>query len=262
MGIKTLIVDDEKPARLRLRTQLQKMPEIEVVGEAENGEAAVRLIKSLRPDLVLLDVQMPVLNGFQVLEKISRTPEIIFVTAWDRYAIRAFEVNAVDYLLKPYSRDRLVRAIEKAARAIRESVDRRAQILAVLEKYRESETRISRITVRKGNEFHVLETEEVDLFRAEEGLVFVYSGGSRYYCDEPLQRLEEGLDSGRFYRVHRGAIVNLNSIEKVLPLGNGKYEIEIAAKERVAVSRDRSGRLKSLTGMGGRRRHRSTGRET
>ncbi len=257
MGIRTLIVDDEKPARLRLRAQLQKMPEIEVVGEAENGELAVQLIRSLRPDLVLLDVQMPILNGFQVLERIPRTPEVIFVTVWDRYAIRAFEVNAVDYLLKPYSRDRLVRAIEKAARAIRESVDRRAQILAVLEKYRESETRITRITVRKGDEFRVLEADEADLFRAEGGLVFVYSGGTRYLCDEPLQELEEGLDPGRFYRVHRNAIVNLGRIEKILPGGNGKYEIEISNKVRVIVSRDRSGRFKTLTGLCGRRRHRS-----
>ncbi len=256
MAIKTLIVDDERPARLRLRAQLQKMPEIEVVGEAENGELAVQLIRSLRPDLVLLDVQMPILNGFQVLERIPNTPEIIFVTVWDRYAIRAFEVNAVDYLLKPYSRDRLVRAIQKAARAIRESVDRRAQILAVLEKYRQSESRIARITVRKGGEFRVLEADEADLFRAEGGLVFVYSGGTRYLCDESLQRLEEGLDPGRFYRVHRNAIVNLGRIGKILPCGNGKYEIEISNKERVIVSRDRSGRFKTLTGLCGRRRNR------
>jgi two-component system LytT family response regulator len=257
MAIKTLIVDDERPARLRLRAQLQKIPEIEVVGEAENGELAVQLIKSLRPDLVMLDVQMPILNGFQVLERISRTPEIIFVTVWDRYAIQAFEVNAVDYLLKPYSHDRLVRAIEKAARAIRESVDRRAQILAVLEKHRESEARITRITVQKGDEFRVLEVDEADLFCAEGGLVFVYSGGTRYLCEKPLQELEERLAPDRFYRVHRNAIVNLSRIEKISPGGNGKYELEISHKKRVIVSRDRSQRFKTLTGLNGRRRHRS-----
>ncbi len=257
MGIKTLIVDDERPARLRLRAQLQRIPEIDVVGEAENGGTAVELISSLRPDLVLLDVQMPVLNGFQVLEKITHTPEIIFVTVWDRYAIQAFEVNAVDYLLKPYSRDRLVRAVEKAARAIRESVDRRAQILAVLEKYREAESHITKITVRKGDAFRVLDADEADLFCAEGGLVFVYSRGVRYLCEKSLQELEEGLAAGRFYRVHRNAIVNLGRIGKISPGGNGKFLIEMPNTKRVVVSRDRAVRFKTLTGLSDRRRHRT-----
>ncbi len=256
MAIRTLVVDDEKPARLRMRSLLQKIPEIELVGEAENGEIALEFINRAHPDLVFLDIQMPILNGFQVLERMTYTPEIVFVTAWDRYAIRAFEVNAVDYLLKPYSSDRLLRAIEKATRALRDNVDRRAQILAVLERYRESETRLQRITVRKNDEFFVIEVEAVDFFRAEDGLVFLHAGAERYLADKTLQDLEQSLDPSVFYRIHRGAIVNLNRIETVSPAGNGKFEIESANYEKLIVSRDRARKFKSLTGFSGsRRRH-------
>lgn len=255
MAIRALVVDDEKPARLRVKSLLQKMPEVELIGEAENGEVAADMIERLKPDVVLLDVQMPVMNGFQVLEHISHTPEIIFITAWDRYAIRAFEVNAVDYLLKPYSGDRLIRAIEKAARALRENVDRRAQLVAVLERYRESKTRLQRITARRGGEFHVVEIDDVDFFRAEDGLVFLYAGTKRYLADESLQSLEASLDPAAFFRIHRNAIVNLSRVETISPAANGKYEIETSNRKKLMVSRDRSQRFKSLAGFSGRRRH-------
>lgn len=249
MAVRTLIADDEKPARLRLRAMLEGVPEIVVVGEAENGRTASALIDRLRPDLVLLDVQMPAQNGFEVLEEIHHMPEIVFVTAYDQYAIRAFEVDAVDYLLKPYTRPRLLRAIEKAVRSLRETSDQRARILSILQHYRQSASRINRLTVRTGTDFRVFDVEQISLFRAEEGLVFLHAGERRYLLDLPLQTLEDRLDPERFFRVHRNAIVNLRMIRQLRPASNGKMVVELPGGESVVVSRYRAQRLKSATGF-------------
>ncbi len=249
MSVKTLIADDEKPARDRLRSLIAGIPEVEIVGEAENGRIAAELIDRLRPDLVLLDIQMPALNGFEVLEQISHTPEIVFVTAYDKYAIRAFEVNAADYLLKPYNRVRLLKAIEKAVRSSRETTDQRARILSILTHYRESGSRLKRLTVRKGLEYRVFEMEQVSFFRAEDGLVFMYAEDERFLIDLALQKLEDSLDPERFLRIHRNAIVNMQRISRVFPGPNGKLVLEMPDRERLIVSRDRAQRFKSASGF-------------
>ncbi len=228
---------------------LEGVPEIVVVGEAENGRTASTLIDRLRPDLVLLDVQMPAQNGFEVLENIDHTPEIVFVTAYDQYAIRAFEVDAVDYLLKPYTRPRLLKAIEKAVRSLRETTDQRARILAILERHRQSTSRITRLTVRNGDDHRIFDADQVSLFRAEEGLVFLHAGSERFLLDLPLQTLEDRLDPEQFYRVHRNAIVNLKKISRMRSASNGKMVVELSRGEKVVVSRYRAQRLKSLTGF-------------
>lgn len=249
MAVRTLIAEDEKPARLRLRSMLEEIPELVVIGEAENGEVAARLIDRLRPDLVLLDIQMPKQNGFEVLEAIHHTPEIVFVTAYDKYAIRAFEVDAVDYLLKPYTRPRLLKAIERAVRSSHETSDQRARILSLLEHYRQSASRLSRLTVRTVDDYRVFDVEEVSLFRAEEGLVFLYADGKRFLLDLALQTLEDRLDPEKFFRVHRGAIVNLEKISRIRPAANGKLFVELKDGETVAASRYRAQQLKTLTGF-------------
>lgn len=249
MAIRTLIADDENPARRRLRSMLAGIPEVVVIGEAENGRTASRMIDRLRPDLVLLDIQMPVRNGFEVLENISHIPGIVFVTAYDQYAIRAFEVNAVDYLLKPYTRTRLLKALEKAVHSLRETTDQRAKILSILEQYRESTSRLTRLTVRTGSDYRVFEVDRVALFRAEEGLVFLYAKEDRFLLDLPLQKLEDGLDPKQFLRVHRNAIVNLRMVSRIVPTANGKLVAEMAGGLHVVVSRDRARRLKSAAGF-------------
>lgn len=256
MEIKALIVDDERPARRRLLSLLSELPEVKVIGEAESGAEAVTIIDRQRPDIVLLDVQMPAMNGFDVLERISHVPEIIFVTAWDRYAIRAFEVNAVDYLLKPYSRERLLQSISKAVRSLRESVDKRAEIMSVLKRYRETDLRITRVSARSGTRVTLIDVAGCEFFRAEEGLVFVHTSGKRLLVDETLKTLAERLDPETFCRIHRNTIVNLSSVRDVLPLPNGRYEIVTRAGARLSVSRERAGEFRSAAGIGAHRKKR------
>lgn len=228
---------------------LEGVPEIVVIGEAENGQTASSMIDRLRPDLVLLDIQMPAKNGFDVLEDIHHTPGIVFVTAYDQYAIRAFEVDAVDYLLKPYTRARLLKAIQKAVRSLRETTDQRARILSLLEHYRQSTARITRITVRSGDNYRVFEVGDVSLFRAEEGLVFLHAGDERALVDLSLQTLEDRLDPEQFLRVHRNAIINLTMVSRVRPSANGKMLVEMSGGQRVVASRYRAQQLRSATGF-------------
>lgn len=249
MAVRTLIAEDEKPARRRLRSMLEGIPELVVVGEAENGQMASKLIDRLRPDLVLLDIQMPKQNGFEVLAAIHHIPEIVFVTAYDQYAIRAFEVDAVDYLLKPYTRHRLLKAIEKAIRLLHETSDQRARILSLLERYRQSESRLTRITVRTDDDYRVFEVHRIALFRAEDGLVFLHVGDERFLLDLSLQSLEDRLDPEEFMRVHRNAIVNLKMITRIRPDANGKLLVELQGGQTVVVSRYRAQQLKSITGF-------------
>ncbi len=249
MAVRTLIAEDEKPARRRLRSMLEGIPEIEIIAEAEDGGMASMLIDRMRPDLVLLDIQMPKQNGFEVLEHIHHMPEIVFVTAYDQYAIRAFEVDAVDYLLKPYTRPRLLKAIEKAVRSLQETTDQRAKILSVLERYRETKARLTRLTVRTADDYRVFDVERISLFRAEEGLVFLHVGGDRFLVDLPLQTLEDRLDPEQFFRVHRNAIVNLRMISRIRPDANGKLLVELPGDQNVTVSRYRAQQLKSATGF-------------
>ncbi|HUX22836.1 MAG TPA: LytTR family DNA-binding domain-containing protein [Spirochaetia bacterium] len=247
--MKALIVDDEKPARLRLRSLLNEVPTVEVVGEAQNGDEAVRLIDELRPDVVFLDVQMPVMNGFQVLERAKYMPDVVFVTAWDEYAIRAFEVNAIDYLLKPYSSERLIRAVERAAAGLRATPTDRSKLLDVLKYYRETDSRLLRITVHDGQEYRVIPLDSVDFFRAEEGLVFVYVGKERHVVDRSLQSIEDNVSPVQFVRIHRNALLNLSRVGTVAPGKNGKYLVEAGNGELLIVSRDRVKQFKSLTGF-------------
>lgn len=256
--MRALIVDDERPARMRLKSLLAGVPGIEVVGEAENGETAVRLIEEHLPEVVFLDVQMPILDGFEVIERLSYLPQIVFVTAWDQYAIRAFEVNAVDYLLKPYSRERVLRSLERAAQNVRANADTRGKLLDVLRYYRDSDTRLLRITVRDGGCYHVLDLAAVDFFRSDGGLVFLHAGAREFLVNRPLQDLEDALDPKRFLRVHRNAIANLSRVVTVNPGMNGSYLLRFPGGEQLKVSRDRVPRLKSLIGLSRVRRIRST----
>ena len=176
MRLTTLIVDDEAAARARLNKLLSGFPEVEVVGEARNGPEAIRLIDDKRPDLVLLDIQMPMINGFEVLKGIQHEPAVIFVTAYDEYALRAFEVHAVDYLLKPYTRDRLKEAIQRVTHSGENDENRVKRIESLLETYNQRESFLDRISVKTKYSYRVLEVEQIDFFRVENGLVFlIYS---------------------------------------------------------------------------------------
>lgn len=236
--VRTLIAEDEQPARERLRLALLGFPEIALVGEASNGEQAVALIRELKPRLLFLDVQMPLMDGFEVLGCVEAPPAVIFTTAFDEYAVRAFDVHAVDYLLKPYGKERLRAAVDRALASLGGGEPDEA-LRALLEERRREAPYLSRVSARSGRSYRVLAVAEAECFRAEDGLVFWSSGDRSYVLDYTLSDLAERLDPARFFRAHRGAVVNLDRISKVLPLGRGRLAAEFASGVRVEIGRTR-----------------------
>ena len=231
--IRTIIADDEKPARDRLKLALAGMIEIELIGEAVNGAEAVRLIRDLKPQLAFLDVQMPVMNGFEAISHCKDKPFVIFTTAFDEYALQAFEVHAIDYLLKPYGKDRLRAAVDHAVERIGSADGTNGSI----PEYRKLQPYWTRINLRQGRSYKIAAVDKVDFFKAEDGLVFWVENDQRLMVDETLNELEENLDPARFLRAHRSAIVNLGKIERVISLGRGRCAAEFPGGARVEVGR-------------------------
>lgn len=231
--ISTVVVEDEMPARERLTRLISELDTIEVFAYAADGLEAVKIIGKYRPRLVFLDVQIPGINGFEVLERLRYTPAVVFTTAFDEYAIRAFEVNAVDYLLKPYSRERFHHAVDRALSTIVE-YDKYLKIAA---DYSADHSFLQRISIRNGHVFNVIPVDQIDFFRSEDGIVFLYQGGHRHVIESTLIQLEEQLDPSSFFRVHRNSIVNLDRIIKIVPWGQGQLAISFSDGDRVFVSR-------------------------
>jgi two-component system LytT family response regulator len=226
--MRVLVVDDEEPARRLLRSDLARHPDVEVVGECANGFEAVQAVAQLDPDLLLLDVQMPKLDGFEVLELLDKPVPVIFVTAYDEYAVRAFEVRAVDYLLKPVVPERLDAALERAR-------DRaRAALTPAEATHLAAETRPpghwrERILVRDGARVHVIPVDRLDYAEAQDDYVCLHAAGERHLKLQSLADLERELDPERFVRIHRSYVLNVERLARVEPY---------AKDSRVAILRD------------------------
>ncbi len=250
MKITSVIVDDEKPARERLRKFLLDYPFVEVVGEADNGFEAVKLIESVNPNLVFLDIQMPGLDGFKVIEKIGKEYVFIFVTAYDEYAIKAFEVNAIDYLLKPFSKQRFKVSMDRAiAQLNKNGKGKKEDLIRLLDWFKNKNEFLSRISVKLGNVYSIVEVSEIYFFRLEMGIVFAYIGMNRYEITASLAQLEVSLDPSVFFRANRNTIVNLSMIKRVLPWGINRFAIEFENNERIVVSRERGKLFKLKIGL-------------
>jgi len=251
-ALKVLIVDDERLARVRLRHLLAEVGGVEVCGEAASAAEARACIAEARPDLLLLDIQMPGDDGFALLRSLVPRPAVVFVTAFDHYAVRAFEENAVDYLLKPFRAERLAQSLERARRELArpaELKERLESLLAAMERPAASE-HLQRFTVRIGTRQAVLKAEEILWFGAADKLVFAATAKDRHYVNFTLDQLESRLDPGRFLRVHRGAIVNLDAVAALRPAFAGTYRIELkgGSQDEVPVSRSRVRALKERLG--------------
>jgi two-component system LytT family response regulator len=244
--LRTLIVDDEAPARERLRRLLCNNSLVELIGEAEDGIKAVELIEKKNPDLVLLDIQMPGLDGFGVIRTLQKPPLIIFVTAYDEFAIRAFEVNALDYLLKPFTTVRLERAVERAYRELSKHADFSAKLDALFETLREQPRYLDRIAVRKGSRIFVINVSEVDCFGADGGLIFIHTKEEKYVTNYTLGELESRLNPKMFFRAHRSAIVNLTKIKEIIPWFAGSHKIRLTTGAEVDLSRGQAKELKKI----------------
>ncbi len=233
--IRTLIVDDEEFARERLRQLLAAVPEVEIVGEAANGEQALAQVAELRPDLVLLDIQMPGASGLEVAACLPRPrPRIIFCTAFDQYAVDAFELHAVDYLLKPVNRVRLAHAIgrlgEKPAPEAEADLDRATEAV---------HGKSTRLLARSGDRVYIIPQREVLYFSSEGGLTRANTRDRQYLLDATLNDLEERLDPAAFFRVSRAAIVNLDAVSEVRMLVGGTADVALKTGVKLEVSRRR-----------------------
>ena len=233
--IRVLIVDDEHPARERLRQLLSSVDDLEVVGEAEDGQEALENIQDLKPDLVFLDIQMPVSTGLEIAASLpSPAPKIIFCTAYDQYAIDAFDLHAVDYLLKPITRARLVRAVERVRRSSPEDADRILDELT-----REPVGGTNRFLAKRGTKFRVVAAADVQYFASEEGLTKLCTAKDEFWMQPTLAVLERRLDPSSFLRISRAAIVSLDAVHEVVPLVGGYGQVTLKDGTRLEVSRRR-----------------------
>jgi two-component system, LytTR family, response regulator len=253
--LRALIVDDEPLARERIRTLLADETDIEIAGECADGREAVAAISAEAPDLLFLDVQMPELGGFEVLEAvgIDRVPAVIFVTAYDRHALRAFDVHALDYLLKPFDRERFHAALTRARgelargpRAARAAIEPR--LLALLEEMEAGKNRLERLVIKSGGRVFFLRVAEIDWIEAAGNYARLHVGRESHLLRETMKTLEARLDPGGFVRVHRSAIVNIDRIQELQPSFHGEYVITLIGSHRLTSSRGYSERLHDLLG--------------
>ncbi|HKR01779.1 MAG TPA: LytTR family DNA-binding domain-containing protein [Pyrinomonadaceae bacterium] len=248
--IRTVIVDDEPLARRGIRAHLKEEKDIEIVAECGNGREAVRIIKELVPDLVFLDVQMPELDGFDVLRSINteHLPSVIFVTAYDKYALKAFEVHALDYLLKPLDSERFNNALARARKQIerRSLSDLSLRLQSLIDDLKTTQKYAERLVIKSAGRIFFLSVEEIEWVEAADNYVRLHSGRNAHLLRETMNSLERRLDPALFLRVHRSTLVNVRRIKELHPLFRGEYEIILHGGTRLASGRNYRDRLQAL----------------
>ncbi len=245
MPVRTVIADDERLARQKLLILLESEPPVTVVAECQDGRQTVAAVRSFRPDLLLLDIQMPDLDGFQVLSEISEEemPVVIFTTAFDQYAIRAFEANALDYLLKPFDRERLHHAVEKARSELRKAREHAIthRILNLLSQVRSVPRLVAdpdqRLVIKANGRVVFLDLENIDWVEAAANYVRLHVGKESYLFRETISRISERLDVNHFVRIHRSTIVNVDKIKELIPVNSGEYIVVLRSGKELSCSR-------------------------
>lgn len=250
--IRVLLVDDEPLALSMMREMLQSDPQVEIVGESANGREALTAIRALSPDLIFLDVQMPELGGFELLSSLGpgHIPHVIFVTAYDQYAVRAFEVNALDYLLKPFDQERFNSSWQRArARILGErngGMDQR--ILTLLEDLKAGSKYLERLVIKASGRIYFLDINEVDWIEAEGNYVSVHTAKKSHLLRETIGSLESQLDPKKFVRIHRSSIVRIASIRELQPWFHGEYRVNLENGTQLALSRNYRDKLQEALG--------------
>jgi two-component system LytT family response regulator len=250
--IRTMVVDDEPVARERIMGLLQQEKDIELVGECADGQQAINAIQAQHPDLVFLDVQMPACDGFGVIEQVGadRMPAVVFVTAYDEYALKAFEVHAIDYLLKPFGRDRFQQTLQHA----REHLERRRagdlgrRLLALVQDLKPEPTKLDRLVVKSGGRVFFLRTDEIDWIEAAGNYVKLHVGNEAHLFRETMNALEARLNPALFYRIHRSHIVNIERVRELQPWFNGEYVVFLKDNTRLTLSRGYREKLQERIG--------------
>ena len=244
---KAIIVEDEKLARDLVKSYLSSHESIELIGEYADGFSGLKAINELKPDLVFLDVQMPMLTGLELLELLEEPPHIIFTTAYDEYAVNAFDLNAVDYLLKPFSKDRFDKALQKVFSKVSKS-----NPLKKVKNLKEhlSETSVhDKIVVKSNSNIHVIPLSEVIYLESEDDYVMIHTANGKYLKHQTMKFYEQQLDSNKFIRIHRSYIVNVSEINKIEKFGKETYQVVLKNGVGLKVSRSRYQELKVLLGI-------------
>lgn len=241
--IRVVIVDDEELARQMLREFLSRHAEIEIIAECANGFEAVKAVTELKPDLLFLDIQMPKLDGFEVLELIGTDRAIVFVTAYDEYAIRAFDIHAVDYLLKPFSAERFEAALQRAKERLGGKLPPPTELSSSA---RPPAQHVERIVVRDGTRVHIIPVAKLDFAEAQDDYVALSSEGKKHLKQQTISSLEKVLDPERFLRIHRSYIVNLERVTKIEPYSKDNHVVVLTNGAQLPVSRSGYARLRAL----------------
>jgi two-component system LytT family response regulator len=241
MNIKVIVVDDEEPARELIKVYLKSYPDITLAGETDNGYDALKLIKELHPDLVFLDIQMPKLTGMETLELMEdNTAEVIFSTAFDHFAIRAFELNAVDYLLKPYSRARFDAALQKAIGRIKTRSDDADSVAIPAQALQASEVAtvdtIARIAVKQRHQIYIIPVSEIDYIEADGDYVQIYAQHTKYLKERTMKFFENSLPPQQFVRIHRSCIVNVDKVVKIELYEKEGYHVKLSTGATIKAS--------------------------
>ncbi len=247
--VKVLIIDDEEPARILIRSYLDSFPEIQIAGECANGFEGLKAIQAEKPDLIFLDIQMPKISGFEMLELLDEFPQVIFSTAFDEYAIKAFEFNAVDYLLKPYSRERFAQSVDKAM----ERIDKKAGPAPGLSKIAggimPEGMFLDRIVVKTGQKIKVIAIDQVEYLEAEDDYVMIYTSDGRYLKQMTMGYFEQHLDPAEFIRVHRSFIVRIMQIVQLEPYDKETKVLVMKSGRKIHASKAGMKRLREVLGF-------------
>jgi two-component system LytT family response regulator len=235
--VRTIIIEDEAPARDILKHYLKDIDSIELIAECADGFSGLKSISEMKPDLIFLDIQMPKLSGFEMLEVIDEKPEIIFTTAYDQFAIKAFELNAVDYLLKPFPRERLIEAVKKVMEKVGAGKGNKKPADQLLAKKPEPSFPVSRIVVRKGNAINLIPVEHVKYVEAQDDYVMIYHSGGKALKQQTMKFYEDNLPKADFVRIHRSYIVKVEEIKRIEPYGKDNHVAILQSGDKLPVSR-------------------------
>jgi two-component system LytT family response regulator len=245
--VKAIIVDDEQLGRDIIKEFLGDHPQVEVVAECRDAHEAFEAIAKHHPDLLFLDIQMPEINGFELLEMLDEHPKIIFSTAYDQYAIKAFEVNAVDYLLKPYDEDRFNLALERAIHSLQSDQKQDDTIQKLLQTIQASTRYLERILIKQAGRIVIISCREINLIKALDDYAEISSSKESYLIQQSLNHLEKRLNPDQFVRVHRSYIVNIDAIRDIVALSSGRYKLYLKDGKEIFVSRSGYKKLMRFT---------------
>lgn len=244
--IKTIIIDDEKLARDIIKNYLSKYNNVDIVSECENGFDAVKQINDLKPDLIFLDIQMPKITGFEMLELLDNPPVIIFTTAYDQYALKAFEVNATDYLLKPFSNERFDEALQKAFKLINNKSDAVRQIEKLSKHLDNKEEYLERIVIKNGQKISIIPVDDIKYIEAQDDYTMLYTGKGNFLKQKTMKYFEENLDPAQFIRIHRSYFVKIEQIKQIELFEKESYRVILLEGNKLPVSKSGYQKLKEI----------------